>query len=780
MTNTRKKSSSAGKKDKGGQSKKTQGRVKNYVVQELVGLAVGVLQAAAAELDASELYVLLAKQYRKLNDELFSKVLERLINDSRIEFNAQNKTFRHKLSKERAGIVMVMAQSLPVVVDNETGERFSIPSDKAGLYLPGDQVLYTLVSVPSYDYGEVERYANVTQVQARTITEIIGEVKKTTRKNGRVDRHFKKMDPRLCNLSIELAESDEVLDRWVGQKVVAVIDRYPNEQSRKVRVHIDRALAVENDSQLEIELAVRQFSLPYRFSDEALAQADALPEKVLAKDRRRHVDLRDVPFCTIDGEDARDFDDAVYAERNCDQWRLLVAIADVSYYVKPDTPLDVDAQTRATSVYFPRRVIPMLPEKLSNGLCSLNPGVDRCSMVCDMMIDELGMVRAYQFYPAVIHSHGRLTYTNVWRYLSRESVPDEKDLPNELYPVLEELYALYKVLRQAREKRGAIDFATRETQVLTDEKGEITGIVARTSNDAHRLIEECMLAANTCAADFIGRNRRMSLYRVHDSPSTERLLQLREVLSGFGLTLGGGSKPTAADYEKVVQAVKDKPYAEAIQLALLRSMQRAVYSPDNIGHYGLGYEAYTHFTSPIRRYPDLLVHRTIKAILAKRTYRPKVYVQATGVLTSYSGQSLERTLQSMPQPAADTPRDPSRGDWVSLGKIASACERRADDASRDVVAWLKCRYMQQIAQNKRRFSARITAVTGFGIFVELLDVFVEGFVHISNLGYDYFDFTPQGTLLGRDFGQTFAVGDLVKVSLLNIDEDKRRIDFRIA
>ena len=588
------------------------------------------------------------------------------------------------------------------------------------------------------------------------------------------------MDPRLCNLSIELAESDEVLDRWVGQKVVAVIDRYPNEQSRKVRVHIDRALTVENDSQLEIELAVRQFSLPYRFSDEALAQADALPEKVLAKDRRRRVDLRDVPFCTIDGEDARDFDDAVYAERNGDQWRLLVAIADVSYYVKPDTPLDVDAQTRATSVYFPRRVIPMLPEKLSNGLCSLNPGVDRCSMVCDMMIDELGMVRAYQFYPAVIHSHGRLTYTNVWRYLSRESVPDEKDLPNELYPVLEELYALYKVLRQAREKRGAIDFATRETQVLTDEKGEIMGIVARTSNDAHRLIEECMLAANTCAADFIGRNRRVSLYRVHDSPSTERLLQLREVLSGFGLTLGGGSKPTAADYEKVVQAVKDKPYAEAIQLALLRSMQRAVYSPDNIGHYGLGYEAYTHFTSPIRRYPDLLVHRTIKAILAKRTYRPTVYVQATGVLTSYSGQSLERTLQSMPQPAADTPRDPSRGDWVSLGKIASACERRADDASRDVVAWLKCRYMQQIAQNKRRFSARITAVTGFGIFVELLDVFVEGFVHVSNLGYDYFDFTPQGTLLGRDFGQTFAVGDLVKVSLLNIDEDKRRIDFRIA
>ena len=781
MTTGKKKTGASSRKKTG--TDKTQGRVKNYVISELVGLAILVLESASADLEPSELYVLLAKRYRKLNEELFTQMLDRLINDKRVSYNAETKTFRHKSSIPRDGIVMVAAQSLPVVVDNETGERYRVIQDQAGLVLPGDEVRFKTVKDFSSEYpGAYDSRANIVEVLGHAISEIIGEVKTgKTNKKAQTKRHFHKLDARLCNLSVNLLDNEQTLEVYADKKVIARIEHYPDKDNPKVGVRIDRELTVDNDAQLEIELAVRQFNLPHEFSAQTIAETEKLPDKVLARDRARRVDLRDIAFCTIDGEDARDFDDAVYAEKLESSWRLLVAIADVSYYVKPDSALDRDAQTRSTSVYFPRRVIPMLPEKLCNGLCSLNPGVDRCALVCDMVIDELGTVTAYQFYPAVIHSHGRLTYTRVWNYLNQHrSETDGEVIPEELLPSLDTLYSLYKVLREARKRRGAIDFATRETQVLTDEAGNITSIVARVSNDAHRLIEECMLAANTCAADFIGRHKRLSLYRVHDKPSADRLLQLRQLLSGFGLTLKGGSSPTASDYEAVVEAVKTKAYSEVVQMALLRSMQRAVYSPDNIGHYGLGYDAYTHFTSPIRRYPDLLVHRTIRGILSRRTYRPQVYIGASQVLEGYNGKSLERTLSAMPKPQKSVPHEPSYNDWTTLGKITSACERRADDASRDVVAWLKCRYMTELAKQRKFFTARINTVTQFGIFVELLDQYVEGFVHISNLGFDYYDYMIDGTLVGRDFGETYSVGQIVKVKLIGVDEDRRRIDFRIA
>ncbi len=697
------------------------------MITELLEKAVEILTQSAADLDTAELYTLLSQQYRKLNESLFTEVLDRLMGDKRVRFDSQKKCFTHKPKKERMGIVVTPAQNLPYVSEDDTGERFAVKQDAARLYLPGDAVRFRIGYSPQ-PWDDDTLYANISEVIDHAVSEIVGEVKKNVAKNGKVTYHFKKFDPRLCNLSVKFLDSETVLDAWLDKKVIAVIERYPSADDPRVYVRIDRELEVNNDADLEIELAVRQFNLPHEFSPATVLETEKLPDKVLAKDRARRVDLRDIALCTIDGEDARDFDDAVYAQKlNEGAFRLLVAIADVSYYVKPGSELDHDAQLRSTSVYFPRRVIPMLPEKLSNGLCSLNPGVDRLSMVCDMVIDSLGTVKAYQFYPAVIHSHARLTYTNAWKYLSGESVTEEE------------------------------------------------------SNDAHRLIEECMLAANTCAADFITRHHKLSLYRVHDSPSADKLLELRRTLSGFGLSLAGGNKPTAADYEKVVEAVTDKPYSDVIQTALLRSMQRAVYSPDNIGHYGLGYEAYAHFTSPIRRYPDLLLHRTIRGILSRRTYRPTVYAASAGVLNSLSGMALKRNLLSMPVPEkTQKTTDPSRSAWLELGKITSACERRADDASRDVTAWLKCRYLKSIASVKQKFTARITAVTSFGLYVQLQDFFIDGFVHISNIGFDYYVYTPDGKLKGQSFGDEYAVGDVVTVSLIEVDEDRRRIDFRLS
>ena len=759
--------------------KSTHGRVKNYVVTELVQKAVDILSQSATDLETSELYVLLSQQYRKLNENLFTEVLDRLMGDKRVQFDSQTKCFTHKPKKERTGIVVTPAQNLPYVSEDETGERFAVTQDAARLYLPGDAVRFRVGRSPE-PWDDDTLYANVTEVIDHAVSEIVGEVKKNVAKHGKVTYHFKKFDPRLCNLSVKFLDTETVLDAWLDKKVIALIERYPSAEDPRVYIRIDRELEVNNDADLEIELAVRQFNLPHEFSAATMLETEKLPDKVLSKDRARRVDLRDIALCTIDGEDARDFDDAVYAQKLSEgAFRLLVAIADVSYYVKPGSELDHDAQLRSTSVYFPRRVIPMLPEKLSNGLCSLNPGVDRLSMVCDMVIDYLGTVKAYQFYPAVIHSHARLTYTNAWKYLSGDPVSDE-EVPESVRPGLDCLYDLYKVLRGARKLRGAIDFVTQETLVKTDEKGDIVAIVARDSNDAHRLIEECMLAANTCAADFITRHNKLSLYRVHDSPSADKLLELRRTLSGFGLSLSGGNKPTAADYEKVVEAVSEKPYSDVIQTALLRSMQRAVYSPDNIGHYGLGYEAYAHFTSPIRRYPDLLLHRTIRGILSRRTYRPTVYAASAGVLNSLSGMALKRNLLSMPQPDQSQKTDPSRSAWLELGKIASACERRADDASRDVTAWLKCRYLKSIASAKQKFTARITAVTSFGLYVQLQDFFIDGFVHISNIGFDYYMYTPDGKLKGQSFGDEYAVGDVVTVSLIEVDEDRRRIDFRLS
>jgi ribonuclease R len=404
-----------------------------------------------------------------------------------------------------------------------------------------------------------------------------------------------------------------------------------------------------------------------------------------------------------------------------------VAIADVSHYVRHGDALDMDARERGTSVYFPRRVIPMLPEKLSNGLCSLNPDVDRLVMVCEMAISAQGEVSGYEFYPAVFRSHARLTYTKVWAELSSGRAP----------AYLATLYDVFKALHRQREKRGAIDFGTVETRMVFDPRRKIEKIVPETRNDAHRLIEECMLAANVCAGNFIAERGQPVLYRVHEVPAEDRVAALRDFLAELGLQLPGGAVPRPKDYSQVLEKIRTRPDFNLLQTILLRSLKRAVYAPRNVGHFGLAFEAYVHFTSPIRRYPDLLVHRALKALLNNRKY--------------------------------DGP------DWEALGKHCSETERRADDASRDVENWLKCYYMR--GHVGEVFSGTITGVTAFGLFVTLDDYFVDGLVHISELGRDYFQFDGARHLLyGERTKKRFRLADRMRVKLVRVDVDQRKID----
>jgi ribonuclease R len=510
-----------------------------------------------------------------------------------------------------------------------------------------------------------------------------------------------------------------------GQVVTVDLIAQPEKHAQPVG-RVVEVLGHHTDPGMEIEIAVRKFDLPHEFSRKALAQARAYPDAVEADDGRR--DLRGLHLVTIDGETAKDFDDAVYCEREKRGWRLWVAIADVSHYVRPGDALDRDARERGTSVYFPRRVIPMLPEKLSNGLCSLNPDVDRLAMTCEMVITADGEVSSYEFYPAVIRSRARLTYTRVWKELQSGRAPQH----------LETLYEVFKVLLAERNRRGAIDFDTVETRMVFDERGKIEKIVPEARNDAHRLIEECMLAANVCAGNFLARRKQPVLYRVHDVPAADKVAALREFLAELGLALPGGEIPRPMDYARLIERIRKRPDFGLLQTILLRSLKQAQYSPGNVGHFGLAFEAYVHFTSPIRRYPDLLVHRAIKAQLAGRRYEEK--------------------------------------DWEELGRHASETERRADDASRDVENWLKCYYMRDHVGGT--FSGSITGVTPFGLFVTLDDYFVDGLVHISELGRDYFQFdATRHQLIGERTGKRHRLADRMTVKLVRVDLDTRKIDF---
>ena len=572
----------------------------------------------------------------------------------------------------------------------------------------------------------------------------------------------------------------------MGQVVVVELVEPPALFGQPVG-RIKEVLGEVDDPGMEIEIAVRKYSVPHEFSESCVALARTLPDKVRPQDRADRIDLTDIPLVTIDGEDARDFDDAVYCEPASigrgklalKGWRLLVAIADVSHYVETGSAIDIDAYDRATSVYFPRRVIPMLPEKLSNGLCSLNPDVERLCMVCDMFVTGEGAVSAYQFYPALMWSHARFTYTEVAAILGNTRGPEAVKRKHRINDLLN-LHGVYQALLKARQKRGAVDFETTETQIVCDENGHIEKIVPRTRNVAHRLIEEAMLAANVCSADFIAQSKHPGLFRVHEGPTPEKTELLRNYLKAIGVGKTISDNPSPGEFQVIAEATKDRPDAQQIHAMLLRSMQQAIYTPVNSGHFGLAFEAYTHFTSPIRRYPDLLVHRVIKAILSKTKYQLPA-LPTPGEAHAKLARRLEKGLASrVGQPEIKPRKVNAEGQaWLAAGLHCSANERRADEASRDVESWLKCKYIKQHLGEE--YSGLVTAATSFGIFVTLDAMYVEGMVHITELGGEYFRFDEmRQELRGERTGIRYAIGTRVRIQVSRVDLDGRRIDFRLV
>ena len=572
-----------------------------------------------------------------------------------------------------------------------------------------------------------------------------------------------------------LIPKNAIANASAGQVVAIELTESPSMYSQPVG-RVTEVLGEIDDPGMEIEIAVRKYEVPHQFSPATLAQAAGLPDKVRVVDRKNRIDLTDVALVTIDGEDARDFDDAVYCEpavvgksagrgKTSNGWRLIVAIADVSHYVKPGEPIDDDAYERATSVYFPRRVIPMLPEKLSNGLCSLNPYEDRLAMVCDMLITTAGEIHAYQFYPSIICSHARFTYNEVAAILANTRGP-EAAKRKDLVPDLLNLHEVYRALLKERTRRGAIDFETTETQIVCDENGRIEKIVPRTRTEAHKLIEEAMLAANVCSADFIERSKHPSLYRVHEGPTPEKKTLLQNYLRALGLGLSISDDPKPGEFQAIAAATKDRPDAIQIHTMLLRSMQQAIYTGINSGHFGLAYEAYTHFTSPIRRYPDLLVHRVIKALLSGKRYH-----LVTGA--SNPAPSNRKTTKPVRTATAEEEK------WEVAGVHCSVNERRADEASRDVEAWLKCRYMREHLGEE--YGGTVSSVTSFGLFVQLDGLYVEGLVHITELGGEYYRFDEvRQELRGERSGVRYVVGSRVRVQVSRVDLDGRKIDFRMV
>jgi len=619
----------------------------------------------------------------------------------------------------------------------------------------GDRVLVQAVGVDQRG----RREGKIVEVLEHNTTKLVGRFDGSTGFGTLICEN-----QRITNQVMVIPDPTTGLDYEDGQLVVAELIQQPN-RKQPARARVIEVLGDRMAPGMEIKVAINNYEIPDEFPADVDQEISELAPEVHEHDKQNRFDLRDMPFVTIDGEDAKDFDDAVYCEKKTfGGWRLWVAIADVSYYVQPDSALDKEAVKRGNSVYFPEFVVPMLPELLSNGLCSLNPNVDRLAMVCEMTVSRAGKLSGYKFYEGVINSKARLTYTKVGAMVDAEHAEHGRWRQEyaHVLPHIEQLHGLYKALRKARDERGAIDFDTVETRIVFDEESrKIDEIVPVHRNDAHKMIEECMLIANVATARFLDKYGKPALYRIHEGPKAQKLENLRAFLGELGLNLPGGDSPEPKDYLKLAAAIEGRADKHVIQTMMLRSMQQAVYSPDNQGHFGLAYSAYTHFTSPIRRYPDLLVHRAIRGAIhgegrAKGVERPKKFVADSAFKYNYS---LEQMLM--------------------LGEHCSMTERRADEATRDVVSWLKCEYME--SQVGVDFIGVVAAVTGFGVFVELEDLYVEGLVHITALPSDYYHFeAAKQRLVGDRTRRVFKLGDRLEVTVVRVDLEDRKIDFEIA
>ncbi|MDD2667215.1 ribonuclease R [Zoogloea sp.] len=675
--------------------------------------------------------LVVAMDIQEVEREFFERRMFAMERDGQVMRNRRNAY----LLPSKADLVRGTVQGHPdgygfVVSDDEGADIFLGPNEMREV-LHGDRVMVRVAGLDRRGRPE----GKLVEVLERANTRIVGRVL--------VENGVTLVVPENRRISQEILLAPGAKSKAVaGQVVVVELVEQPTRYAQPIGKVVE-VLGNYADPGMEIEIALRKHELPFEFSKAAKEQARRLPDKVRKMDWKGREDITALPLVTIDGETARDFDDAVFCEREGRGFRLVVAIADVSHYVSVGSALDSESYDRGNSVYFPRRVIPMLPEKISNGLCSLNPQVERLCMVCDMSLSQTGVIKQYRFYPAVMFSKARLTYNQVAAALY-DKEPGALEIIGELLPHLQNLDKLFRVLLKARAKRGAIDFETQETRMVFDDNGKIEKIIPESRNDAHRLIEECMLAANVCASEFLQAHEQPALYRVHEGPTPEKLAKLREFLGEFGLQLPGGDEPKAADYAKLLEALKGRPDLQLLQTVMLRSLRQAVYSPDNLGHFGLAYEAYTHFTSPIRRYPDLLVHRAIKAVLTGQHY----------------------------QPAQDA------GDWSAIGVHCSMTERRADEADRDVENWLKCFYMRD--RIGEEFDGSVSSVVPFGLFVALDDVFVEGLVHISDLGTDYFHFDDaHHTLVGERTGERYRLSDRIRVQLVRVNMEASKIDFRL-
>lgn len=619
-----------------------------------------------------------------------------------------------------------------LVPDQGSEDLYMSPREMRNL-LHGDRVI---VSVAGID-RRGRRLGALVEVLERANQKVVGRY---------FHEHgigFVSPDNRRINQDI-LIPPEHAGDAKHGQFVVVEITAQP-EKKRQPLGRIEKVLGDRLAPGMAIEVAIHSFGLPHEWPKPVEGEAAKVPERVSDREHKGRKDLRNKSLVTIDGEDARDFDDAVYCERDGNGWRLWVAIADVSHYVRPGSALDNEARLRGNSVYFPGQVIPMLPEVLSNEICSLKPEVERLCMVCEMAINQKGEIRNKEFYPAVMRSAARLTYSEVASVLTGQ--PRALAGPKqEVIPQLQDMYELYRLMHKKRRNRGLLEFSSTETKLVFDENGKVADVQAIERNDAHRLIEEFMLAANICAGEFLTERKIPCLYRIHEIPAEEKLGDLRKLLAEMGLTLGGGEEPGTRDYARLIEQIQGREYAHMIETLLLRSLPMAIYSPNNVGHFGLNFPVYAHFTSPIRRYPDLLVHRGIRHALSRRSADDFEYDQ---------------------------------NDIQALGDHCSMTERRADDATRDAILRYKCEFMRDRIGDE--FDAIITGVTNFGIFVEMADVYTEGLVHVTALRNDYYHFDPvKHQLQGERSGKTYRLTDRVRVRVMRVDVDDRKIDLELA